>query len=112
VTVDLAGTTAVPVRRVQFSAMLRPPIAGDADADGQNRFGALRRFEVLACEAITADCTQDGSYRSIHVTPRDAFLSGCRGRRQLTIRSFAVPQTAATHLRPRVLTSQCSGGPA
>lgn len=114
VTVDLAGATAVEVRRVQVSAMLRPPITGDADAGTQNRFSALRQFEVLACDAATADCTQDGSFRVVYVSPADAFPSTMPRPRapELIIRSFEVPRTTATHLRIRVLTSQCTGTPA
>lgn len=105
VTVDLAGTEAQQVRRVQVSAMLVP---------GQNRFSALRAFEILACNAAVGDCSDDASFTSIFVSPDDAFPSGVPRPRapELILRSFNVPQTEATHLQLRVLANQCTGAPA
>ncbi len=114
VTVDLAGDAAQVVRRVQVSAALRPAIADDVDAGGQNRYTALRSFRVLACDANTgANCTDPASYRSVYTSATDAFPSTRPRPRvsDLNLRSFAVPQTLATHLRLEVLTSQCTGGP-
>ena len=39
------------VRRVQVSAMLRVNTADANDPGGQNRFTALRQFQVWTCEA-------------------------------------------------------------
>jgi extracellular elastinolytic metalloproteinase len=114
VTVDLAGTDPVKIRRVQVSAMLRPGIAGDADPGTQNRFSALRAFEVLACDASKGkDCAAPESYKVIYKSAKNAFdtrLPRPRGA-DLLIRSFKVPTTSATHLMLRVVSSQCTGNP-
>jgi extracellular elastinolytic metalloproteinase len=115
VTVDLAGDAPVTVRRVQVSTLLRPNINDPADPGGQNRFSALRQFEVLACDAATgADCAADASYRVVYTSPADAFPSTVPRPRapELIMRSFGIPATAATHLRLRVVSSQCTGNPA
>jgi len=119
VTVQLAGGHAAPIGRVQVSAMLRPVQAGDPEtpsgAAGQNRFTALRSFQVLACNADRGqDCTQDSAYHVIYTSPKDAFPSRVPRPRvpDLDLRSFRLPTTLATHLRLRVLTSQCTGNPA
>lgn len=114
VTVDLAGNTPQLVDRVQVSAMLRPAITGDVDAGTQNRFTALRQFQVLACNAATgADCSSDSAYRVVYTSPKDAFPSVRPRPRapELTLRSFTIHPTLATHLRLRVLTNQCTGAP-
>lgn len=113
VTVDLAGDTAVPVGRVQVSAMLRPAKAGDPETpgSGQNRFTALDQFQALACDATKADCSQDASYSVVFTSPKDAFPSGRPRAPGLLIRSFDLKETKATHLRLRVVSSQCTGNP-
>jgi extracellular elastinolytic metalloproteinase len=115
VTVDLAGDTAVPVSRVQVSAMLRPTKAGDPETGtSQNRFTALRQFQVLACDATKADCSQDASFSTVFTSRADAFPSGLPRPRvpELLVRSFNMKHIKATHLRLRVVSSQCTGGPA
>ncbi|MCK2220148.1 M36 family metallopeptidase [Actinomadura sp. ATCC 31491] len=110
VVVDLAGDAPVTVRRVQVSAMLRPNTGDPADPGGQNRFSALRAFEVLAC---SANCADPASFRKIYTSPPDAFaatLPRPRGS-DLLIRSFAVRPAAATHLMLRVVSTQCTGNP-
>ncbi|GGO66900.1 M36 family metallopeptidase [Nonomuraea cavernae] len=110
VTVDLAGDGPVTVRRVQVSAMLRPNVGDPADPGGQNRFSALRSFEVLACKQ---DCATPASFTKIYTSPADAFdatLPRPRGA-DLLIKSFRVPPTTATHLMLRTVTSQCTGNP-
>ncbi|MGW2159441.1 M36 family metallopeptidase [Nonomuraea sp. NPDC001699] len=110
VVVDLAGDRPVTVRRVQVSAMLRPDVGDAADPGGQNRFSALRAFEVLAC---AADCADPASFRKVYTSPADAFdatLPRPRGA-DLLVRSFRVPPTSATHLMLRVVSSQCTGNP-
>ena len=114
VTVDLAGADAHVVERVQVSAALRPAIADDADAVPQNRYTALRSFRVLACDATAgSDCTDPASYTAAYASPADAFPSTRPRPRvgDLTVRSFVVPATSATHLRLETVTSQCTGGP-
>ena len=103
------------VRRVQVSAMLRVNTGDANDPGGQSRFSALRQFEIWTCEAKgSVDCSQDSQFRLIFTSPADAFPSGTPRPRapELIMRSFSVPQTMATHVRLRVLTNQCTGGPA
>jgi extracellular elastinolytic metalloproteinase len=113
VTVDLAGGLQ-SVGRVQVSAQLRPPITGDPDAGTQNRFTALRQFQVLACTATGGvDCSNAADFHVVYTSPADAFPSIAPRPRapELEIKSFDIPDTAATHLRLRVVTSQCTGAP-
>jgi len=111
VTVQLAGPQLVST--VNVSALLRPAIVGDADAGPQNRFTALRTFAVLACDATVADCATDAGYHMVFQSAPDAFPGG--GFRpvasQLNLRTFHFNPTRATHLRLRVLSSQCTGNP-
>jgi hypothetical protein len=99
--------------RIQVSALLRQATAeGDPS---QNRFSALRQFELLACEARGAvDCSQPAQFTSVFTSPADAFPAGVPRPRapDLIVRSFSVPTTRATHVRLRVVTNQCTGGPA
>ncbi|MET0415732.1 MAG: peptidase M36, partial [Actinoplanes sp.] len=113
VTVDLAGESQT-VRRVQVSALLRPPVTGDPDAGTQSRYSALRQFRVLACTATaTVTCADPAQFRTVLTSPRDAFPSGSPRPRapELVIKSFGVRPTTATHLRLEVLTNQCTGAP-
>jgi extracellular elastinolytic metalloproteinase len=115
-TVQLAGGRQM-VRRVQVSALLRPPNPADpgGDTGAQNRFTALRQFRVLGCVAKGGvDCTDARDFRVAFTSPANAFPAQ-RPRPvapQLTLRSFPIPQTAATHLRFEVVSSQCTGNPA
>ena len=114
VTVDLAGDTQ-RVGRVQVSAMLRPPVAGDPDAGSQARVSALRQFRVLACTASgNVTCANAADFQPVYTSPADAFPSVAPRPRapELIIRSFDIPDTTATHLRLEVLTNQCTGAPA
>ncbi|HEX2031691.1 MAG TPA: M36 family metallopeptidase [Actinomycetota bacterium] len=115
VTVDLAGNTPVRVDRVNVSAMLRPPNSQDPnDPAAQNRFSALRQFEILTCTATaTVNCSAPADFRSLYVSPPDAFPSIAPRPRapELILRTFDVPRTLATHLRLRVLENQCTGTP-
>lgn len=110
VVVDLAGDRPVKIRRVQVSAMLRPNVNDPADPGGQNRFSALRSFEVLAC---AKDCADPARFKKIYTSKADAFdTSRPRPRgADLLIKSFRVPATDATHLMFRALTTQCTGNP-
>ncbi|WP_283138637.1 M36 family metallopeptidase [Rhizohabitans arisaemae] len=114
VTVDLAGDGAVKVRRVQVSSMLRPNINDPADPGGQNRYSALRKFQVLACDATGGqDCASDAGYSVIYTSADNAFdgrFPRPRGA-DMIIKSFDVRDANATHLRLRVLTTQCTGNP-
>ncbi len=112
VTVDLAGTSAPKIRHVQVSAML-VPVAPPAPA--QNRFTALRQFELWACNATAGDdCAGGAGFSLVYTSPADAF-PGDPPRPiapHMILRSFDIPDTHATHLRLVVKTSQCTGGPA
>ncbi|GAA0926725.1 M36 family metallopeptidase [Nonomuraea longicatena] len=114
VVVDLAGTDPVKVGRVQVSAMLRPNIGDAADPGGQNRFSALRSFEILACDASAGtDCSNPANFRKIYTSDEDAFETARPRPRgaDLLIDSFNVRDTKATHLALRTLSSQCTGNP-
>jgi extracellular elastinolytic metalloproteinase len=104
VTVDLAGTSSRRIRYVQVSALL----------GAQNRFTALRQFEIWACNAtIGADCAGGAGFTKIYTSPANAF-PGDAPRPVLPhmlLRLFDVPDTNATHLRLVAKTTQCTGGP-
>lgn len=110
VMVDLAGTRPQLVSRVQVSALLRPAIEGDADPGGQNRFTALRQFELLSCRT---GCDDPANYRHVYTSPANAFPANVPRPTapDLASRSFRIHPTVATHLMIRVLTNQCTGGP-
>ncbi|MFI6131624.1 M36 family metallopeptidase [Micromonospora sp. NPDC051141] len=113
VTVDLAGGLQ-QVRRVQVSAMLRPPVTGDPDAGTQSRYSAVRQFRVLACTAGgTVSCADAADFRPVFTSRPDAFPAVAPRPRapELILRSFDIPRTRATHLRVEVLTNQCTGAP-
>ena len=102
------------IRRIQVSAQLRTRIPNDPGGDTatQNRYSALRQFEILACEARgTLDCSQDAHFTPIFTSPPATFPSTVPRPRapELALRSFDVPQTRASHIRLRVLTNQCTG---
>jgi extracellular elastinolytic metalloproteinase len=123
VTVALDPSQVWQVRRVQVSAMLRPrlpnpfppppppePRPPNPDPT-QNRFSALRSFQILVCRAGGAvDCTQDAHFIPV-LTAEDAFPSVVPRPRapELTIRSFDIPRVQATHVRLVVLDNQCTG---
>ena len=106
VTIDLAGTAARSITDVAVSAMIAP---------GQSRFAALRSFELWACNAAAgADCTTAAGYTKVYTSAGNAFPGDAPRPNgpHLILRDFEVPRFRATHLRLRVLTSQCTGGPA
>jgi extracellular elastinolytic metalloproteinase len=93
--------------RVQVSALM---------GVGESRFAGVRQFAVDACTASLADpnCIVPADFTTIFTSPADAFPSGIPRplAPDLLIRSFTVPTTNATHVRFRVLSNQCTGGPA
>jgi hypothetical protein len=113
VTIDLAGTAPQTVSELNVSALLRPALAGNADPGAQNRFSALRSFQVLACDSTKADCATDAGYTTVFTSAADAFPAQAfrPTAADLNLRTFHLPPTLATHLRLRVLTSQCTGNP-
>ena len=103
------------ISRIQVSAMLRPPVVGDPDPGTQNRFTALRQFEILTCAATrTVDCSEADDFTSIFVSPADAFPAVAPRPRapDLIMRSFDIPRTRASVVKLRVLQTQCTGTPA
>jgi hypothetical protein len=98
--------------------MLRPIDDADpgGDTGGQNRFSALRSFEIWTCRESLANagCTAPTAFTKIYTSPADFFPAG-RPRPNapdLIARAVDVPATVATHVRLRVLANQCTGGPA
>jgi uncharacterized repeat protein (TIGR01451 family) len=128
VMVDLAGTNPRLVNSVRVSALLRPveredpgddpdddPAPGPVgDTESQSRFSALRSFAIETCNSQTADfCKDPANYTRIYTSPPNAF-PGKQPRPlapDLTIRTFDVANTLATHVRLVSLTNQCTGGP-
>jgi extracellular elastinolytic metalloproteinase len=128
-TVDLAGDDAVQVSEVQVSAALNGGcsrdlvIFGDCtddedlpseDPGSQNRFSALRSFDVFTCNAASgADCSSDAGFTKVFASADDAF-PGARPRPKvpdLITRAFDVQDSMATHVRLVVRDNQCTGGP-
>jgi hypothetical protein len=114
VTVNLGGR-AHPIERVQVSAALGPVYDPEGQVDlTQNRFTALRAFEVWACNNLRDRCgANSNAYRLIYSSPDDAFPGDAPRPVQpaLILREFDLPRTRATHLRVVVRSSQCTGGP-
>jgi hypothetical protein len=117
VTVALAGGPRT-VRRVHVSAMLRPADASDpgGDTGSQNRFTALRSFDLFACTASVLNlyCALDSGFTRVYSSAHDAFPGDVPrpAAPDLQLRSFEIPATTATHLRLRVISNQCTGGSA
>jgi extracellular elastinolytic metalloproteinase len=117
VVVDLAGSNPVQVSRLQVSAMLRP--ADDqntGDPAGQNRFTALRSFEIWTCSAspANANCaTPPLGYTIKYTSPADFFPATAPRpvSPDLIIRTFQITKHPATHVMLKVLHNQCTGGP-
>jgi extracellular elastinolytic metalloproteinase len=104
------------ISKVQVSALLRHRIPADPGGDtaAQNRFSALRSFEIRTCRVRgQVDCTQDSQFKLIFTSPADAFPAiGPRPRApDMLLTKFDVPRTAATYVRIVVLTNQCTGAP-
>jgi extracellular elastinolytic metalloproteinase len=115
VTVALEGDGPHTVREIQVSAALRPAMSGNPDSGGQNRFSALRSFDLLTCDASTgADCDSDEGYTAAYASPDDAFPAA-RPRPEapkLSLRTFTLDEPVrATHVRFVVRDSQCTGAP-
>jgi extracellular elastinolytic metalloproteinase len=104
------------IRRAQVSALLRPPNPNDpgGDTGGQNRFTALRQFELWTCRAQgPVDCSQDDQFVRVFVSAEDAFDAGVPRplAPNLIMKSFTFPQIRASHVRLVVLDNQCTGAP-
>jgi extracellular elastinolytic metalloproteinase len=105
VTVDLGGGEH-KISSVRVSAMLGPD---------QNRFAALRRFRIEACDtkAGGGKCAAASDYKTVYTSTRDAFPGSVPRPVApiLILRKFAFKPVRATHLRFVVLSNQCTGGP-
>ena len=120
VLVDLAGDEPVTFRGVKASAALLTEtiiVDGEPRQVTQNRFTALRAFEVYACTAgadpANADCAADATagWKRVLKSQADAF-PGDNPRPVapvLILRSWGVPTTTATHVLFRVVDNQCTG---
>jgi hypothetical protein len=110
--INLGGTDPVRVKYVQVSAMVAP---------GNNRFSALRSFEIWACNnggslalkthAPAADCSTDAGFKKVYSSAANAF-PGQAPRPiapELILRRFDTPDFTATHVKFVVKSSQCTG---
>jgi hypothetical protein len=81
----------------------------------QNRFAALRRFRIEACDtkAGGGKCAAASDYKTVYTSTRDAFPGSVPRPVApiLILRKFAFKPVRATHLRFVVLSNQCTGGP-
>jgi hypothetical protein len=108
VVVKLGGTEAVTFSEINVSGMIGP---------GQNRFTALRSFEVYACTAgadtenPTCAGSTDAGWRRILKSQDDAFpsVNPRPVAPDLILRNWNVPTTTATHVRFVVDNNQCTG---
>ena len=114
-TVDLAGNSPHRVNRVQVSAMLGPVFdPGPPSAElTQNRFTALRQFELWACNARQSNCSLGAGFSRVYASAADAFPSDAPRpvSPTLLLREFTFAATRMTHLRLVAKHSQCTGGP-
>ena len=114
-TIDLAGSRPQTIRRVQVSALVGPVFDPNTRTDlAQNRFTALRQFEIWTCNDQAADCSQDDSYQRAYASASDAFPADAPRpvAPMLLLRNFTFSPVKATHLRIVARNSQCTGGPA
>ena len=115
VTVDLAGTAPRTINRVQVSALLGPVYDAVSGTDlTQNRFTALREFEVWTCNDRVADCSTDTGFNRAMASAADAFPADAPRpvAPTLTLREFTFSPVVATHVQLVARKTQCSGGPA
>ena len=94
--------------------MLRTRNQNDPSGDtgSQNRFSALRAFQILTCEVKGAvDCSEDGDFNLVFESEDDAFPAGVPRPTapDLIMRSVNIPQHKATYVRLVVVSNQCTG---
>ncbi|MGH3456523.1 MAG: hypothetical protein ACRDP2_19115, partial [Nocardioidaceae bacterium] len=106
--VNLGGTTPRTVRQVNVSAMLL----------NQNRFTALRSFQILTCNGSNAFCATPANFsvRSIVGNGNVNAFPGTTPRPvapEIILRSFVLTSAVnATHVMIKVLDNQCTGNAA
>ncbi len=112
------------VTNVQVSAVLNGGcstalLTGNCDAEeddvgSQNRFSALRSFNIFTCDATSGDdCSRKKGYKRVFASADDAFPSA-RPRPKVPdflLRPFDVRDSRATHVRLVVRDNQCTGAP-
>lgn len=120
----VASAPSVPVEGVQVTVALdgehtfRLAKVSAMLLEDQNRFTALRQFELYACTAggpanPTCDGTTGAGWHRILRSGPDAF-PGPNPRPSvpdLAIRTFPVEPTSATHVKLVVVANQCTGNP-
>ena len=107
-TVNLAGTTPRTVDRIQVSALLR------AASPEQNRFTALRSFEIRTClKTRTRSCAASAHFTRLGAVYEPfAAVAPRPVTPDLDLRTIDLPNRKATHVRLVVLDNQCTGGDA
>ena len=124
VVVKLGGGAPVTFSSVNVSAMItgfatQPRGAGGPTQPAENRFTALRSFDLYACTAgadeanPTCDGTDDAGWKRILKSEDDAFpaVNPRPVAPDLILRNWSVPTTTATHVRFVVRANQCTGQP-
>jgi hypothetical protein len=122
VTVNLLGGSHT-VDRVTVSAFLRPQEKSNkfGDTDTQGRFSALRQFKILTCKAsaANANCTNpDRGFTTVFTSPETSDTGPASAdvprpvAPNLQFQRYDVRNTTATHVQLRVISNQCTGGPA
>jgi extracellular elastinolytic metalloproteinase len=121
VVVKLGGGSPVTFSSVNVSAMLtgfptQPNGPGGPTQPAENRFTALRAFDLYACTAGTRanpTCagTTDAGWKRILRSEDDAFpaVNPRPVAPDLILRNWSVPTTRATHVRLVVRDNQCTG---
>lgn len=123
VVVKLGGSGPVRFDSVNVSAMItgfatQPRGPGGPTQPAENRFTALRSFDLYACtagaDAANPTCAGgDAGWKRILKSEDDAF-PGVNPRPvapDLILRNWSVPTTTATHVRFVVRDNQCTGQP-
>ena len=124
VVVKLGGGGPVTFSSVNVSAMItgfatQPRGPGGPTQPAENRFTALRSFDLYACTADadsanpTCDGSNDAGWKRILRSQDDAF-PGVNPRPvapDLILRNWSVATTTATHVRFVVRDNQCTGQP-
>ena len=119
VAVDLAGTKARRIKRVNVSAYLTPAPAGPldevplaADPDSGSRFTALRQFAIEVC--VKRCTTGSAKWKRVFTSSPDAFPSTVPRpvAPDLTLRTFVLKKkrgVKAAAVRLVALENQCTG---